>query len=50
MSEKLSMVAMVVAQLVEQSLQTLEVRSSNPIIGIIFTEHSLLSTVLKRQK
>ena len=41
--------AVVVAQLVEQSLPTPEVRSSNPVIGKIYIEH-LLSTVLKFEK
>ena len=38
-----------VAQLVERSLPTPEVRSSNPVIGEIFLQHCLLSTALKRQ-
>ena len=40
--------AVVVAQLVEQSLPMLEVRSPNPVIGTISIEHFLLSTVSKR--
>ena len=42
--------AVVVAQLVEQSLATRGARGSNPVIGKKFIEQSLLSTVLKRQK
>ena len=41
--------AVVVALLVERSLLTPEVRSSNPVIGKIFDEHSL-QTVLNRPK
>ena len=37
------------AQLVEQLLPPPEVRSSNPVIGTIYMEHSL-SAVLKRRK
>ena len=40
--------AVVVAQLVERSLPTPEVRGSNPVIGKIYIEHCLLSTVKKR--
>ena len=40
------MLAGVVAQLIERSLLTLEVRGSNQVIGNIYIEH-LLSTVLK---
>ena len=45
--------AVVVAQLVEQSLPIPEARGSNPVIGNIYVEHlftCLLSTVLKRRK
>ena len=42
--------AVVVAKLVERLLPTPEVRALNPVIGKIFIDHSLLSTVLKRQK
>ena len=41
---------MVVAQLVEWPLPIPEVRGSNPVIGKIYIEHCLLSTVLKRRK
>ena len=37
------------AQLVEQSLATPEVCHSNSVIGKIYIEQCLLSTVLKRQ-
>ena len=36
--------------LVEQLLPISEVRGSNPVIGKIYIEHCLRSTVLKRQK
>ena len=42
--------AVVVAQLVERSLATPEVRGSNPAIGKIDIEQFLLSAVLKRRK
>ena len=42
--------AVVVAQLAERSLPTPEVRGSNPVLGKIYIEHCLLSTVLKRQE
>ena len=42
--------AVVVAQLVERLLPTPEVHGSNPVIGKIYIEHFLLSTVYKRQK
>ena len=43
--------AVVVAQLVEGSLPTPEVRGSNPVIGkLLNIEHCILSTVLKRWK
>ena len=42
--------AVVVAQLVELSLPTPEVCGSNPVIGKIYFEHCLLSTVFKRRK
>ena len=38
------------AQLVEQSILTPEVRGSNPVIGKIYIEHCLLSAVLKIKK
>ena len=38
----------VVAQLAERLLPTPEVRRSNPVIGEIYIEHCLLSTVKKR--
>ena len=41
--------AVVVAQLVEQSLQIQEVRGSNPVITKIYTQR-FLSNVLKRRK
>ena len=41
--------AVIVAQMVEQSLPTLEVHFSNPVIGKIYIEY-LQSTVLKFQK
>ena len=41
---------MVVAQLVEQFLPSPEVRGSNQVIGEIYIEHCLLSTVLERRK
>ena len=41
--------AVVVAQLVERSLPTPEVRESNPVIGKLYIE-CLLPTVLRRQK
>ena len=44
-----SLGAVVVAQLVEQSHPTPEVRGSKIVIGKIYIEH-LLSTVLKRRK
>ena len=40
----------VVAQLVERSLLTAEVRCSNAVVGKMYIEHCLLSTVLKRRK
>ena len=40
----------VVAQLVERSLLTSEVRGSTPVIGKILLNICLLSTVLKRRK
>ena len=43
-------VAVVVAQLAERLLPTLEVRGSNSVIRKIYIEHCLLSTVLKRRK
>ena len=42
--------AMVVAQLVQRLLPIPEVCCSNPLIGKVFIEHCLLSTVLKRRK
>ena len=39
--------AVVVAQLVGHLLPIPEVRSSNPVIGKIYIEHCLLSTVWK---
>ena len=42
--------AVVVAQLVERLLPIPEVHGSNPVIGKIYIEHCLLSTVYKRQK
>ena len=42
--------AVVVAQLVERSLPTPEVRGSNPVIGKNLLNIYLLSTVLKRRK
>ena len=42
--------AVVVAQLVGHLLPIPEVRSSNPVIGKIYIEHCLLSTVLKKMK
>ena len=50
--ERYSKRAVVVAQLVERSLPTLEVRGSNPVIGKLLyrTFICLLSTVLKRRK
>ena len=42
--------AVVVTQLVERSLPILEVCSSNPVIGIIYIEHLIIVTVLKRRK
>ena len=42
--------AVVVAQLVEQSLPIPEVRGSSSVFSKIYIEHCLLSTVLKRQK
>ena len=39
--------AMVMAQLAKQSLPIPEVRGSNPVIGKVFIEYCLLSTVLK---
>ena len=42
--------AVVVAQLVEQSLLIPEVRGSNLVIGKILLNIYLLSTVLKRRK
>ena len=41
---------MVVAQLAKCMLPISEVHSSNPVIGKVFNEHCLLSTVLKRRK
>ena len=41
---------MVVAQLVERLLPTPEVCGSNLVIGKIYIEHCLLSTVLKSQQ
>ena len=41
--------AVVVAQLVERSLPTPEVRGSKPVIGKFYMEH-LLSTATKRRK
>ena len=48
-NEKDIKLPVIVAQLVERSLLTPEVRSSNLAIGIIYIER-LLSTVLKIQK
>ena len=42
--------AVIVAHLVERSLLTPEVHGLNPVIGKIYIEQCLLSTVLKRQK
>ena len=39
----------IVAQLVDQSLPTPEIRNSNPVIGKIYIER-LLSIVLKKRK
>ena len=39
---------MIVTQLAERLLLTLEVRGSNPVIDKIYIEHRVLSTVLKR--
>ena len=41
--------AVIVAQLVDQSLPTPEIRNSNPVIGKIYIER-LLSIVLKKRK
>ena len=41
--------AVVVAQLVERSLLTPEVRGLNPVIGKIYIEHGFLSIVLKNE-
>ena len=41
--------AVVVAQLVERSPPTPEIRGSNPVIGKLLSNICLLSTVLKRQ-
>ena len=45
---KIGNVAVVVAQLIERSLPTPWVRSSNPVIGKIYIEHLL--NVFKRRK
>ena len=49
--KKVSEMAVIVAQLVEQSLPTLEIRGSNTVIGKLLyrTFICLLSTELKRQ-
>ena len=41
--------AVVVAQLVELLLPTPEVRGSNPVVGKIYIEQCVLSTVLKKR-
>ena len=41
--------AVVLAQLSKRSLPIPEVRSSNPVIGKVFIEYFVLSTVMKRR-
>ena len=48
--QKLRCWAVVVAELVDQSLLTPDVRGSNPVIGKSYIEHCLRSTVLERHK
>ena len=50
LEQKSNFWVVVVAQLVERLLATAEVCSSNPVIGNIYIEHELSTTVLKRRK
>ena len=49
-TKKIKPWAVVVAQLVEQLLLTLEIHGSNPVIGKFYFISTLLRTVLKRRE